>query len=114
MNLVVERYRVRMPTHNLTVSHEPFDGPGIRASRPGDDHIHDVTLGDLRELRESVETALEQTRPFLSEETRPLAEAVRAALIGIDTLALHIANLHRAIEEGNINYPETVSEALGQ
>jgi hypothetical protein len=91
--------------HNLIVSHVPYDGPGIRIV--GSIQGGDVHIGELREILDSTEEDLARTGAALGEPAlRELAIAVRAALLNNQKLAFHLLEIHRAIADGTINYPE--------
>lgn len=97
--------------HDLTVSHFPLEGPGMRITRPGDDRPNDVNITYLRAILDSSEANLALTEAARADPaTSDLAEAVRASLLGLDAIVYHLLELHRGIAQGEVNYTTNPDE----
>ena len=99
-------------THTLTISNERSKTPGIRVAERG--APKDINLTYLSDIITSTDENLALTDKALSsDDLRELAQATRAALLGLQNIAFHLAELHTGLSRGAINYDAEPHSSYG-
>ncbi|MEV7874501.1 hypothetical protein [Microbacterium sp. NPDC089188] len=89
--------------HNLSITHEPLDGPGIRVSRPGGTTPNDVVISTLNDIISGLSDDFDRLDG--KPDRDDLIHSLRSVIAATRDLAQFTLNVHRDIADGSLNYP---------